>query len=48
MLVAKEMLDNVADYPKSTFMKHIIPGGKTWVYEFYVETIQHSTQNRQK
>ena len=36
--VAKEMLDNVTDGP--TFIKRIIIGDKTWVYEYDVETVQ--------
>ena len=34
--VAKEMLDNLAGDP--TFIKRIITGDETWVYEYDVDT----------
>ncbi|KAJ8932835.1 hypothetical protein NQ318_009864 [Aromia moschata] len=40
------MLANVADDP--TFIKLIITGDKTWVYEFEVETAQQSSEWRAK
>ena len=36
--VAKDMLENVAEDP--TFIKRIITGDETWVYEYNVETVQ--------
>ena len=40
--VAKGMLANVADDP--TFIKRIITGDETWVYEYDVETAQQSSE----
>ena len=40
--VAKEMLVNVADY--RTFIRRIITGDDTWVYEYDVETAQKSSE----
>lgn len=37
---SKEMLDNIA-----TFIKLISTGGKTWFYEYGVETVQHSAKD---
>ena len=44
--VAKEMLANVADDP--TFIKRIITGDQTWVYENDVKTAQQSSEQRAK
>ena len=40
------MLGNVADDP--IFIKRIITGDETWVYEYYVETSQQSSEWRAK
>ena len=40
--VAKEMFSNVADDP--TFIKRIITGDETSVYEYDVETAQQSSE----
>ena len=40
--VAKKMLANVADDP--TFIKRIITGHETWVYEYDVEIAQQSCE----
>ena len=44
--VAKEGLDNIAEDP--TFIKRIITGDETWVYEYDVETVQQSSEWRPK
>ena len=44
--VAKEMLANVADDP--IFIKSIIAGDQTWVYEYDIETAQQSSEWRAK
>ena len=44
--VAKEMLANVAN--DLTFIKRIITGDETWVYEYDVETAQQSSEWRVK
>ena len=40
------MLDNIADEP--TFIKRIITGDETWVYEYDIETAQQSSKWRTK
>ena len=44
--VAEEMLANVTDHP--TFIKRVITGDETWVYEYDVETAQQSSEWRAK
>ena len=44
--VAKEMLANVIDDP--AFIKRIITGDETWVYEYDVETAQQYSAWRAK
>ena len=40
--VAKEILANVSDEP--AFIKRIITGDETWIYEYDVETAQQSSE----
>ena len=40
--VAEDMLEQANSDP--TFMKHIITGGETWVYEFAMQTIQQASE----
>lgn len=46
MSVAKEMISNADNDP--TFMKRIITGDETWVYEFDMPTTQQSSEWREK
>ena len=44
--VGKELLENAAE--ELTFIKYIITGDETWIYEYDVGTVQQTSEWRSK
>ena len=42
MSITQELLNDVYDYPN--WLKRVIPGDETWLYEYDVETKAQSSQ----